>query len=112
TTEAIEKADDANLREELGDLLLHVVMHAQIGEERKAFALEDVVETVCDKLIRRHPHVFGSVQASESSQVVRLWESIKRVEKGAGSSVMDGLPAAFPALLLPDEVQRRAARVG
>ena len=112
TIEAIEKADDANLREELGDLLLHVVMHAQMGEERKAFALEDVVETVCDKLIRRHPHVFGSVQATESSQVVRLWESIKRVEKGAGSSVMDGLPAAFPALLLADEVQRRAARVG
>jgi tetrapyrrole methylase family protein / MazG family protein len=112
TIEAIEKADDANLREELGDLLLHVVMHAQMGEERDAFNFEDVVEAVCDKLIRRHPHVFGSAQATESAQVVRLWESIKRVEKGAKSSVMDGLPATFPALLLAHEVQKRAARVG
>ena len=112
TIEAIEKADDANLREELGDLLLHVVMHAQMGEERKAFNFEDVVEAVCDKLIRRHPHVFGSAQATESAQVARIWESIKRDEKGAGSSVMDGLPATFPALLLAHEVQKRAARVG
>jgi tetrapyrrole methylase family protein/MazG family protein len=112
TIEAIEKADDANLREELGDLLLHVVMHAQMGEERGAFDFDDVVETVCDKLIRRHPHVFGSAQVTESAQVVRLWESIKRVEKGAGSSVMDDLPATFPALLLAHEVQKRAARVG
>ena len=112
TIEAIEKADDANLREELGDLLLHVVMHAQMGEERDAFNFEDVIEAVCDKLIRRHPHVFGSAQATESAQVVRLWESIKRVEKGAKSSVMDGLPATFPALLLAHEVQKRAARVG
>ena len=112
TIEAIEKADDANLREELGDLLLHVVMHAQMGEERKAFDFDDVVEAVCDKLIRRHPHVFGSAQATESAQVARIWESIKRGEKGVGSSVMDGLPAAFSALLLAHEVQRRAARVG
>jgi MazG family protein len=112
TIEAIEKADDANLREELGDLLLHVVMHAQMGEERNAFGFEDVVEAVCDKLIRRHPHVFGSAQATESAQVARIWESVKRDEKGAGSSVMDGLPAAFPALLLAHEVQKRAARVG
>jgi MazG family protein len=112
TIEAIENADDANLREELGDLLLHVIMHAQMGEERNAFDFEDVVEAVCDKLIRRHPHVFGSAQASESAQVVRLWESIKRAEKGAGSSMMDSLPAMFPALLLAHEVQKRAARVG
>ena len=112
TIEAIEKGDDANLREELGDLLLHVVMHAQMGEERDAFDFEDVVEAVCDKLIRRHPHVFGSAQATESAQVVRLWESIKRAEKGAESAVMDGLSAAFPALLLAHEVQKRAARVG
>jgi MazG family protein len=112
TIEAIEQADDANLREELGDLLLHVVMHAQMGEERRAFDFEDVVEAVCEKLIRRHPHVFGSAQATESAQVVRLWDSIKRTEKGAGSSVMDGLPAAFPSLLLAHEVQKRAARIG
>jgi MazG family protein len=112
TIEAIEKADNANLREELGDLLLHIVMHTQMAEERDAFNFEDVVEAVCAKLIRRHPHVFGSAQATESVQVVHLWESIKRLEKPAGSSVMDNLPAAFPGLLLAQEVQKRAARVG
>jgi MazG family protein len=112
TIEAIEKADNANLREELGDLLLHIVMHTQMAEERGAFNFEDVVEAVCAKLIRRHPHVFGSAQATESVQVVHLWESIKRLEKPAGSSVMDNLPAAFPGLLLAQEVQKRAARVG
>ena len=112
TIEAIEKMDDANLREELGDLLLHVVMHARMAEERGAFNFKDVVETVCDKLIRRHPHVFGSVQATGSAQVIQQWESIKRAEKGAPSSVMDDLPSAFPALLLAQNVQKKAARVG
>lgn len=110
--EAIEKADDTNLREELGDLLLHVVMHAHMAGERRAFAFEDVVEGVCEKLIRRHPHVFGDAQASESAQVVRQWELIKRAEKGEQSSVMDGLPSALPALLLAQNAQKKAARVG
>lgn len=110
--EAIEKADDANLREELGDLLLHVVMHAHMAGERKAFEFEDVVEGVCEKLIRRHPHVFGDVEASGSAQVIRQWEAIKRAEKGGQSSVMDNLPSAFPALLLAQNAQRKAARVG
>jgi MazG family protein len=112
TIEAIEKADDANLREELGDLLLHVVMHARMAEERGAFDFADVVEEVCAKLIRRHPHVFGTVQAIGSAQVIRQWESIKHAEKGAPSSIMDGLPSAFPALLLAQNVQKKAARVG
>jgi MazG family protein len=110
--EAIEKADDANLREELGDLLLHVVMHAHMAGERRAFNFEDVVQGVCEKLIRRHPHVFGDTQASGSAQVLRQWELIKRAEKGGRSSVMDGLPSAFPALLLAQNVQTKAARVG
>lgn len=110
--EAIEKADDANLREELGDLLLHVVMHAHMAGERRAFDFEDVVQEVCEKLIRRHPHVFGEAQASESAQVVRQWELIKRAEKGGQASVMDGLPTAFPALLLAQNAQKKAARIG
>jgi MazG family protein len=110
--EAIEKADDANLREELGDLLLHVVMHAHMAGERRAFDFEDVVRGVCEKLIRRHPHVFGDVQASGSAQVLRQWELIKRTEKGDQSSVMDGLSSAFPALLLAQNAQKKAARVG
>ncbi|HEY5706835.1 MAG TPA: nucleoside triphosphate pyrophosphohydrolase [Terrimicrobiaceae bacterium] len=110
--EAIERADDANLREELGDLLLLVVMHAHMAGERKAFGFEDVVEEICEKLIRRHPHVFGEARAVESAQVLRQWEQIKREEKGEGSSAMDGLPSAFPALLRAQHAQKKAARVG
>jgi MazG family protein len=110
--EAIESADDANLREELGDLLLHVVMHAHMAGERKAFGFEDVVEGVCEKLIRRHPHVFGDVNVAESAQVVQLWEQIKRREKGEALSVMDNLPPGFPALLRAQQAQKKAARVG
>ncbi len=110
--EAIERADDANFREELGDLLLHVVMHAHMAGERKAFDFEEVVEGICDKLIRRHPHVFGDSRAVESAQVLRLWEQIKRAEKGDKRSVMDGLPVAFPALLRAQHAQKKAARVG
>ena len=110
--EAIESADDANLREELGDLLLHVVMHAHMAGERKAFGFEDVVEGVCEKLIRRHPHVFGDVNVAESAQVVQLWEQIKRREKGEPLSVMDNLPSGFPALLRAQQAQKKAARVG
>ena len=110
--EAIEKADDANLREELGDLLLHVVMHAHMAGERKVFSFEEVVEGICEKLIRRHPHVFGTGQAGDTTEVLRQWEQIKRAEKGQGASVMDGLPAALPALLRAQNVQKKASRVG
>jgi MazG family protein len=110
--EAIERADDANFREELGDLLLHVVMHAHMAGERKAFGFEDVVDGICDKLIRRHPHVFGDSRPVESAQVLRVWEQMKRAEKGDDRSVMDGLPSAFPALLRAQHAQQKAARVG
>jgi tetrapyrrole methylase family protein/MazG family protein len=110
--EAIEKADDGNLREELGDLLLHVVMHAHMAGERKAFSFEEVVEGICEKLIRRHPHVFGDSRAAETAQVLRQWEQIKRAEKGGECSVMDSPPSAFPALLRAQHAQKKAARVG
>ncbi|HEY5742392.1 MAG TPA: nucleoside triphosphate pyrophosphohydrolase [Terrimicrobiaceae bacterium] len=109
--EAIEKADDSNLREELGDLLLQVVMHAHLAGERRAFAFEDVVEGICDKLVRRHPHVFADSQAANSAEVIRQWELIKRAEK-ASASVMDGLPRELPALLRAQNAQKKAARVG
>jgi len=110
--EAIEKADDANLREELGDLLLHVVLHAHMAGERQAFSFEEVVGEICEKLVRRHPHVFGDAKAGNTSEVLRQWEQIKREEKGERTSIMDGLPAALPALLLAQNVQKKAARVG
>jgi MazG family protein len=110
--EAIEKCDDANLREELGDLLLHVVMHACLAGERRAFTFEEVVEGICEKLIRRHPHVFGTTSAENSTEVLRQWEQIKRAEKGDRASIMDGLPASLPSLLRAQNAQKKAARVG
>ena len=110
--EAIEKSDDANLREELGDLLLHVVMHAHMAGERSVFTFEEVVEGICEKLIRRHPHVFGTGKAEDTTEVLRQWEQIKREEKGDRASVMDGLPASLPALMRAQISQKKAARVG
>jgi MazG family protein len=110
--DAIERSDDANLREELGDLLLHIVMHAQMGSERGAFSLEEVAATVCEKMIRRHPHVFGDKLAADSEAVLRQWEQIKRSEKGGASGVLDNVAGALPALLKAQTVQKKAARVG
>ncbi len=110
--EAIEKADDVNLREELGDLLLHVVMHAHMAGERKVFTFEEIVEGICEKLIRRHPHVFGDGAAANTGEVLKQWEQIKRAEKGGNASIMDGLPSALPALLRAQNAQKKAARVG
>lgn len=110
--EAIDKADDPNLREELGDILLHVVMHAQMAGERDAFSFDEVVAEVCEKLIRRHPHVFGDKAAADSTEVLRQWEQIKRAEKKDRISIMDGLGSGQPALLRAQNAQKKAARVG
>ena len=110
--DAIERSDDANLREELGDVLLHIAMHAQMASERGAFSLEEVAITVCEKMIRRHPHVFGNKLAADSDAVLRQWEQIKRVEKGGVSGVLDNLTASLPALLKAQTAQKKASRVG
>lgn len=110
--DAIERSDDNNLCEELGDLLLHIVMHSQMGSERGAFSLEEVAATVCEKMIRRHPHVFGDKSASDSDAVLRQWEQIKRTEKGGSPGVLDNIAGALPALLKAQTVQKKAARVG
>ncbi len=110
--DAIDNDDDANLREELGDLLLHVVMHAQMAGERGAFAFDEVAAEICEKLVRRHPHVFGGQSAGDSDQVLKQWEQIKRAEKGDRTSVLDGLPRALPALMRAQNAQKKAARVG
>lgn len=113
--EAIESSSDAGLREELGDLLLHVVMHARMAEERGAFTLEEVAAEVCEKMIRRHPHVFGDALAANSTEVLRQWEQIKRAEKGAkggGNGVLDHLSKGLPGLLRAQTAQKRAGRVG
>lgn len=110
--DAIERADDANLKEELGDLLLHVVMHAQMAGERSAFSLEEVAAEICEKMIRRHPHVFGDKLAKDSDAVLRQWDQIKRAEKGKPAGTLDALPASMPALLRAQNAQKKAARVG
>ena len=112
TIDAISNADDANLREELGDLLLQVVFHTDLAAERGAFTLEDAAQHTCEKLIRRHPHVFGDVDAADTQAVLRQWEQIKREEKGERASIMDGIPRALPALIRAANIQKKAARVG
>jgi MazG family protein len=110
--DAIERSDDANLREELGDLLLQVVMHAQLADERGAFTLEEIAFTVSEKMVRRHPHVFGDKFAADSDAVLKQWEKIKREEKGENAGILDGVATSLPALLRGQTLQKKAARVG
>jgi MazG family protein len=109
---AVRAKDIVNFREELGDLLLHVVMHAEIARESGQFQIDDVLDEVTDKLVRRHPHVFAKSDARDSGAVVRQWEAIKREEKrGTHAHYLDGLPAALPALIRAQKAQAKAARV-
>lgn len=112
--EAIDLKDDYAMMEELGDLLLQVVFHAEIAAEEKRFTLDEVIHEISAKLVRRHPHVFGNVEVANSSEVVRNWEAIKNQEKGKEDrkSRMDGIPAGFPALLRAHKAQARAAKDG
>ena len=107
---AVRAKDDANFREELGDLLLLIVMHAEIAQETGRFKIDSVIGDVTQKLIRRHPHVFGKSDARDSGAVLKQWESIKRAEK-TGKHYLDGLPAALPALVRAQKAQSKAARV-
>ena len=116
--DAIEREDMAGLKDELGDLLLQVVFHSRMGEEIGAFDFDAVADTIVDKMLRRHPHVFGSVNAPTQAAVNDNWESIKAAERAAkrgGShpgSVLDGIAVALPALSRAEKLQRRASRVG
>lgn len=116
---AIRAKDEANLREELGDLLLQVVMHAEIAREAGRFAIEDVSREIADKLVRRHPHVFPVAGAADpgvrdTGAVLKQWDEIKRAEKNAPSEsgYFTGLTRALPALMLAQKAQTKAARVG
>ncbi len=97
---------------ELGDLLLQVMLHAQIGSEAASFNIDDVCEKVSSKLIKRHPHVFGDTQAKDSKDVLKNWEQIKQKELKEGKSILDGVPRGMPALLRAQRVSEKAARVG
>jgi len=112
--EAIESGDDHELEEELGDLLLQVVFHCQLAKERGAFDFEAVARRIGDKLIRRHPHVFGDVRVKNVDQVWANWEKIKRAEKHgtprARTSSLDGIPQRLPALLRTEKLIKKARR--
>ena len=112
--EAIDAGDPAKLSEELGDLLLQVVFHAQLAEEAGAFALPAVTQSIVEKLIRRHPHVFGDLSVSGTDEVLQNWEQIKRGEPGyeTRTSILDGIPPALPALMRALEVSKRVVKVG
>lgn len=114
TLEAIDAGEPARLREELGDLLLQVVFHAQMAAEAGAFTIDDVVAGLGEKLIRRHPHVFGDAQAAGPEAVLAHWEAIKEAERAGvpEAGTLDGLPRTLPALMLAQQMQARAARVG
>jgi tetrapyrrole methylase family protein / MazG family protein len=114
TIEAIDKKDNDNLCEELGDLLLQIALHSAIAEEVKEFQIEDVIRTVSEKMIRRHPHVFGDVIVKDSDGVIKNWEEIKKQEKKNSGIVKEikDVPKAFPALLRAEKVQKKAAKAG
>lgn len=110
--EAIDEGDDHALKEELGDVLLHVLFHAQLARERKAFDFQGVARELAEKLIRRHPHVFGREKLRNPSQVLRRWHQLKQQEKPSRKSCLDGVPRSLPALLYAQNLQRRASRGG
>jgi XTP/dITP diphosphohydrolase len=111
-SEAIIKNDDDNLKKELGDVLLHIVFYAKIGEEKKRFDMKDICDALCEKLIFRHPHVFGEISVDNSEQVEQNWEQIKLKEKNGNKSVLDGVPASLPSLIKAYRMQDKARNVG
>ena len=108
---AVRANDLNNFREELGDVLLHVIMHAEIAREAGQFDIENVLREISDKLVRRHPHVFGRSNAADAGAVVRQWERIKHEEKNPNSHFLASLPNALPALIRAQKAQKKVARV-
>jgi tetrapyrrole methylase family protein / MazG family protein len=115
--EAIEEKDSNLIQEELGDILLHVVMHSAIAEENASFRLEDVIKQISEKMIRRHPHVFGDVEVSSVEDVWKNWDAIKKEEKKSedkakSTTLLNAIPKHLPALLRAERLQKRASRSG
>ncbi|MBO9131307.1 nucleoside triphosphate pyrophosphohydrolase [Bacillus sp. 165] len=111
--EAIDEEDDDHIVEELGDVLLQVMLHAQIGEDDGWFSIDDIIRTLTEKMIRRHPHVFGTISVEGSDEVLANWEDIKKKEKGnVKESVLSGVSKGLPGLLKAYELQKKAAKVG
>lgn len=110
--DALINEDDKNIRKELGDILLHVFFYSKIGEEKGVFDVADVCDALNQKLIFRHPHVFGNVKADDAHQVEQNWEQIKLKEKGGNKTVLSGVPSGLPALIKATRIQEKAANAG
>lgn len=111
-TDAILKGNKEEVSKELGDLLLHVVFYAEIGSETQDFDIYDVTKNICDKLIYRHPHIFGDVEANSPEKVMQNWEDLKLKEKGGNKTVLAGVPMSLPALIKAHRIQDKARSVG
>ncbi len=110
--DAIDAEDDSEMCEELGDVLMNVVLHSVMAEERGAFTFGDVVDGISDKMIRRHPHVFGDESVRNSTEVLGLWERVKKEEKSERKSVLDGIAYHCPALLQAEKIQKKVSKYG
>lgn len=111
-SDALMAEDLHNISKELGDVLLHVVFYARIGVEKGAFDITDVINMLCDKLIYRHPHVYGQVKADSAGDVVKNWEQLKRTEKDGNKTVLSGVPESLPSLIKAYRIQDKARAVG
>jgi tetrapyrrole methylase family protein/MazG family protein len=110
--EALDEADYKKLCQEMGDLLLQIMLHSQIASEDHEFTLQDVLHNINTKLIRRHPHVFGKTRVADADEVSHNWEAIKKGERSPESSMLESVPKHMPALAYSQEIQRRVAQVG
>ncbi len=111
-SDAILKGSLPEIKKELGDILLHIVFYARIASETKSFDIKDVIDGLCEKLIFRHPHIYGDVKAETEEQVKQNWEQLKQKEKGGNTSVLSGVPNSMPALLKAYRIQEKARAVG
>lgn len=110
--EALMRNDEVNIKKELGDLLLHIVFYAKIGDEKGEFDIKDVCDSLCDKLIFRHPHVFGTAEADTARKVEQNWEQLKLKEKGGNKTVLGGVPASLPSIVKAHRIQDKARNIG
>lgn len=111
-SEGILEKDYNLIRKELGDLLLHIVFYSKIAEEDNRFDIVDVINSLCDKLIYRHPHIYGNVKVNDASEVVENWEQLKIKEKDGNKTVLSGVPTALPALIKANRIQEKVRAVG
>jgi MazG family protein len=110
--DAVLQGDLQGIKKELGDLMLHIVFYAKIGEEKGAFDMGDVLESINEKLVYRHPHIFSDVKVKDAREVLENWESLKLKEKGGNKRVLEGVPGSLPAMVKANRIQEKASGVG